>query len=62
MSETAYRLYTEEDATETSRTLLELRDSIHNDESKPKEERQKIYKSINIALDAVGRMPVAKNR
>ena len=63
--ETASILYTQEEVTEASRLLLEMRENCYfrkDGQTYDDPERMAKYKALNIALDAIGRMPTCKAR
>ena len=60
MGETSHVMYTEEEVMEATRLLLDMRDNCINGNNYDDPLREKKYKALNIAMDAIGRMPVAK--
>ena len=60
MGETCHVMYTEEEVMEATRLLLNMRDNCISANNYHDPLREKKYKALNIAMDAIGRMPVAK--
>ena len=59
--ETALILYTQDEVTEASRLLIEMRENCYfkkDGQTYDDPDRMKKYKALNIALDAIGRMEV----
>ena len=59
--ETALILYTQDEVTEASRLLIEMRENCYfkkDGQIYDDPDRMKKYKALNIALDAIGRMEV----
>ena len=61
MSETMHVMYTKDEVEEATKLLLEMRDNCINGDKYDDPLREKKYKAINIAIDAIGRMPTSDN-